>query len=187
MNIDVKFKFEFSPRIETLQDLISISLVPLNVIPLLLGMIMQNNVFLTIVGGAFGVTYSTSIIKGIFGKLTKNRLFYRPPGAKYCTILNNACDPAAPAFPSGHVATATFLVTTITWELNNELERLQIGSKYVRRLITNVLMCSSVIYIILMGYSRHAKLCHNWFQVFGGFLYGGLCALGFIWLCKQYF
>lgn len=113
-----------------------------------------------------------SISKKASSKL--NFLLHRPVGASNTDILSrNGFKPVdAPGFPSGHVTmTAVFAVYRIL--------RLYRNYDNIFTFITNeplpILFYLGLI--VLMGYARWYKRCHNIPQILGGFVLGSVFAI----------
>ena len=151
-------------HIENIYDVISLSLVPLYAVPGMIGLVKYSPAYILCSIAAPFVSFTNELIKKRVGKLSDNPIFYRPKGAVNCTLLNGRCDPNAPAFPSGHVATTTYIVYT----LYRLTFRNAIDSYFIH-------LTTAIIYVCLMGYSRYAKRCHNIPQVVAGVGYGLLC------------
>lgn len=152
-------------------DNISLSLMPLNFYPLIAFILTRKLEYLFICIGILIVRYSTEFIRELISKISKNPIFYRPHGCKNCGLLNTQTDPNGPAFPSGHVGMTTFLVIALLYVTKNT------------NLIAYIL---ATTYIILMGYSRYYKKCHNIPQIIAGVLHGGIYALLFIYFYRIY-
>lgn len=147
----------------TLQDIVSLSLVPCIGFPLCMGLAYNDIGYVSIFVGALTVGFTTNVLKVATSYLTDDPLFYRPRGATYCTLLNGRCNPRAPAFPSGHVAVATFITCSLY-----QYQRASMVGMFTR----GVLAVVYVIYVTMMAYSRYAKRCHNVPQIVGGVCYG---------------
>jgi membrane-associated phospholipid phosphatase len=90
-----------------------------------------------------------------------NEWFNRPMNAENCGLLNNggyAGDQCG--FPSGHSISTSFYYFLYYFQHQNKIK----DKRYLLILIH--------IPILLMGYARVMKNCHNLFQVFGGYLFG---------------
>lgn len=101
------------------------------------------------------VNVGVAALKPLFGR---TGWFARPAGARDCDLLCMA-GPAggAPGFPSGHMTTVTFWVVA-TWLQSKDRRVLWWG----------------VPWIAAMAWARAAKSCHNWQQILGGIVVGGL-------------
>jgi membrane-associated phospholipid phosphatase len=108
-------------------------------------------------GRLLGAVVATNLavvgIKQAFGSAS---VFGRPPGAVGCDTLCLG-DPVGgqPGFPSGHVATATVLVSAL-WVHDGGPLVLAVGLPWVAA----------------MAWSRWTKQCHNWVQIAGGAVLG---------------
>ena len=147
-------------------DNISLSIFPLEYYPLIAYILQRKIAYLYIFIGINIVRYSTIYIRDIFAKFSKNKVFYRPEGCKNCSLLNTPTPLDGPAFPSGHMGMATFLVITLVYASKNT------------HAITYAL---AILYVLLMGFARHYKNCHNIWQIIAGILHGGIYALLFIY------
>jgi len=152
-------------------DNISMSLMSLEYYPLIAYIFSRKLEYLYIYIGVLIVRYSTEYVREIIAKISKNPIFYRPTGCKNCSLLNTPTDPNGPAFPSGHMGMTTFLVITLLYVTKNT------------NLIAYIL---ATTYIILMGYSRYYKNCHNIPQIIAGIIHGGLYAFLFIYFYRNY-
>ena len=149
---------------KSINDYISLTIIPLMCMPLIMYFYTNNFVYLYLLCAVMYVIISIHYIKYKIGTITKNKILYRPYGCTNCSLINTSTDPNAPAFPSGHVGITTFLVYTLCFITKN----------------TGLIPCiTGSLYIALMAESRYAKKCHNIFQIVGGLLYGSVCALLF--------
>ena len=146
-------------------DTISISIFPLMYFPLIVYILTRKIEYLYIFIGVLIVRTSTELVRELFAKMSKNPFLYRPEGCSNCSLTNTPTDPNGPAFPSGHMGLTTFLVITLLYVTKN----------------TNMLAyVLTGIYILLMGYSRYYKKCHNIPQIIAGILHGSIWAFVFI-------
>lgn len=145
-------------RVATFHDIVSLSLLPLIGFPLYVGLAYNDLTYLFIFTGALAVGFTTIILKIVTTYITDDPLFYRPPDAMYCTLFNGRCNPRESAFPSGHVAVATFLTCALS-------QRTSILEEFTKNFAV-------MAYITLMAYSRYSKRCHNIAQIIGGACYG---------------
>jgi hypothetical protein len=85
----------------------------------------------------------------------ETEIFKRPEGAKDCGTLNGGgdCD-CEPGFPSGHLASITFLIISIFIFSEN-------------RTIKKFILYN--IPIIIMWFCRYHKKCHTHFQLLVGY------------------
>lgn len=121
----------------------------------------------------FFVAISTEILKkspyeSIF-KIQVGSLCYRPKGAHDCDFfsINGLEKPNIRAMPSGHMALTSFFVSVSILTL----------LKYKNMNLKLLGITCNLILLILMGWSRMYKLCHNKYQVFFGTLYGSAIGL----------
>lgn len=119
----------------------------------------------------------TDILKQIFFPLFKAAA--RPSMATGCDFFSIKGNVGGqPGFPSGHMSiTAYFAIFNILLIVNRNH-----GSKYWKTL----LILSNIVIIILMGWARHFKHCHNMIQILGGIITGTILGIGFFYLSKQY-
>ena len=120
--------------------------------------------------------------------LTKNtpfpEIFKRPDGAKDCNLFNTGgpCDRDS-GFPSGHVTLISYFCFYIYYQYNKELMNYLYGRVEgesdvstavftTKERWTLYLIC--FIPIIMMGYARYMKRCHNTIQVLFGAITGFL-------------
>jgi membrane-associated phospholipid phosphatase len=90
-----------------------------------------------------------------------NEWFNRPINAENCGLLNNggyAGDQCG--FPSGHSISTSFYYFLYYFKFQHKVK----DKRYLLILIH--------IPILLMGYARVMKNCHNIFQVLGGYFFG---------------
>jgi membrane-associated phospholipid phosphatase len=108
---------------------------------------------------------SVELFKKRIGRVSSDPIFYRPIGYCDCSLFNSDKVKGAvvPAFPSGHMATSTFLVLALFSYLEVETFYWILG----------------FVYLFLMGVSRYKKRCHNSFQILCGFIYGCICFVFF--------
>lgn len=112
----------------------------------------------------------TKIIKHLTSNMSTADVFKRPVGAFDCDIFcrNGSCE-GKPGFPSGHVATAAFVITTLLLSQ----KRSSTGAFF--SWFIGVLMVS------LIAMSRLEKKCHNIQQVVVGLLIGSF--MGYVFTC----
>ena len=152
-------------KMDNIIDNISLSLFPLEYYPLLVYIFTRKIEYLYIYIGLLIVCVFTLVIRESFAKMSNNPVFYRPKGCSNCSLLNTPTDPSGPAFPSGHMSMTVFLVITLLYVTKN----------------TNMLAyVLAGIYILLMGYSRYYKKCHNIPQISAGIIHGSIWAFVFI-------
>jgi membrane-associated phospholipid phosphatase len=103
----------------------------------------------------------------------------RPSGAKECSLLNNE-DNSLNGFPSGHLVTTSFILTAIfmySFYYTNTTK----GTK--SKLLFIIL---SVIYIMLMMYSRVEKRCHTLLQTIAGLVVGFVLGLVYVRVYRKW-
>lgn len=109
-----------------------------------------------VVGTAFGVEWFKRVV--VFSGPWSRR----PIGASDCdTFCISGPVGGAPGFPSGHMTTATLLVTGL-WFLTQSSVVLWIG----------------VPWIVAMAWARWVKRCHSVVQIVGGMVTGFAVAMG---------
>ena len=119
----------------------------------------------------FGLLYVTSSIqlfKYIIPYPKKwHKITMRPEGACDCDylsskgIIKNRC-----GMPSGHMGTTTFFaISNVLYIIKKNNSNL-----FVR----NIMVISNILFVIMMGWARMIKHCHNLPQVSLGTLYGGV-------------
>jgi len=135
------------------------------------------------------------VIKPLFGN---QGIFARPEGATACGLF---CIPESmsvagtPGFPSGHVTVATFFAITMYFmyamhvgrNKSSDVSQItdiidiskQNESTYAPNIYNMIAMGSVIVYIILMGYSRWRKRCHNIPQILTGIVLGTVAAIGY--------
>lgn len=111
----------------------------------------------------------------------------RPKGASNCDFFSRKgpLKYGKPGFPSGHMTTVTFFsVFVILLSYHNYLKNDLQKSKNIINFIKdkNTLIITNLLLIILTGWARCYKGCHNLFQVLGGFLLGSLYAVIFYFI-----
>ena len=124
-----------------------------------------------------GITTSTLLTEIVKKFITPNtylkKIWYRPKGAKGCDYLsiNGYTPDFTPGFPSGHMATTAFFVFY-------NLLNVHKYDKFLKILYT----ISNVSLLVLMGWARMYKKCHNFIQVVAGSAVGGITASLFYYL-----
>lgn len=138
-----------------LDNIISISVLAVYIIPAILYYFTQNPRELKAIAGAFGtVTISEGIKYLIIG--TSNP---RPKGARDCDIFcRDGLQESRPGMPSGHSAMAAFFAGYYFDETDNVW--IKVGL---------------IVFAVLVMYSRWSKRCHSLEQIMAGALFG-LCA-----------
>ena len=147
---------------------ISLTIIPAMILPFGAYIISKKRLYIIIFICVFIVFFTTEIFKKIFSILqSNNKLFYRPVGSQNCGLLNQYSKPNSPAFPSSHMSTITFTSIVMIWFLFPN---------------SSIAWIIVIGYILLIGFSRYKKKCHNLFQIICGIIYGIFCALIFIHL-----
>jgi len=100
----------------------------------------------------------------------KKGVFLRPSDAINCNLFNRGGNYANRiGMPSGHMALTTFVISSLIYVFNPSYSVALLG----------------VIIIILMGFSRYFRKCHNMYQVIAGAVLG-LSLFGiFRWLNQK--
>ena len=93
-----------------------------------------------------------------------NMIWYRPKGAQGCDFrsVKGYADPYTPGFPSGHMTITSYVMI---FNILMVLKKKNIKHKHL-------LVLFNIFVILLMGWARYYKKCHNLFQIFGGFMLG---------------
>ena len=101
-------------------------------------------------------------------------LLHRPNGACNTDILSrNGPKPIdTPGFPSGHVTMATVFALYRLLRLYRNYDNV---GKFIRENPIAIVFYLGII--VLMGYARWYKRCHNIFQIVGGFVFGAIFAI----------
>lgn len=135
-----------------LQDLISISIIPINIIPLILYFTTKDNYHLLIIVGLWTTVGLSEFIKHFIIKNASPR----PQEALNCNLL---CDDGnqggKPGMPSSHAAASMFFFI-IYWNYTT--------NPYFRAMLLS--------YYLLIIHSRYAKKCHTIPQLIVGSLFG---------------
>ena len=111
----------------------------------------------------------------------------RPEGASNCDFFSRKgpVKYGTPGFPSGHMTTVTFFsVFIILLGYHNFIKNNPHNSQnFINFIIEkNMLIITNLLLIILTGWARCYKGCHNLFQVFGGFILGSIYAFIFYYI-----
>lgn len=152
-------------RTELIANAVSISFLLALVVPAASFLMTQDFYYVGLIGGIVG---ANALVMGIKPALTaivgSAEVLRRPAGAHDCDAL---CDGGAsggrPGFPSGHMTTVTMCV------LGMWLRQPGRG---------DLVLWLGVPWIAAMAWARWAKQCHNWPQIAGGVVFGGVCAMG---------
>ena len=100
-----------------------------------------------------------------------NLEWYRPKGAKGCDFqsIKGFAEPFTPGFPSGHMTLTSYIM------IFNILMTIQKKVNY-NNIIISIIISINILFIILMGWARYYKNCHNIFQIIGGIILGCILA-----------
>ena len=125
------------------------------------------------------VAVSTDVIKRIPYPKSFYKITRRPEGAKNCDFLSKGgiCKLNSPGFPSGHMAVTIFFLVLTMMFYSRKYKSFKTFAKVQYKLII-----FSVSLIVLMGWARLYKKCHNIVQVLAGSLFG----LGMAFLAGKY-
>lgn len=128
----------------------------------------QDFYYVVLLGGIIGANAVVMGLKPLIAALFNDAEWsLRPAGARDCHALcNGGPSGGYPGFPSGHVTTATMCVAGLWLHGGRDPWALWLG----------------VPWIVAMGWARLEKRCHNWQQIVGGVVFGGICAVGLHWL-----
>jgi len=99
-------------------------------------------------------------------------IFKRPDGAMDCNLFNTGgqCDHES-GFPSGHVTLITYFCLYIYRKYGNDMESYLFGKeKDVQNKCMVLFLC--IIPVLMMGYARYMKSCHNIIQIVAGGIIG---------------
>ena len=93
----------------------------------------------------------------------KNNIWYRPKGAKGCDFrsIKGYAPNFTPGFPSGHMTITSYIMI---------FNILLIFKKNIN--YKQLIILLNIFVILLMGWARYYKKCHNLFQIFGGIMLG---------------
>ena len=113
--------------------------------------------------GLIFTTVSIHLLKQIPYPKFLHKYTMRPEGAKNCDYFasKKLCNKDNPGMPSGHMGTTAFFV------IYNLLHLMKKDSqfKYPTAALSGILM-------VMMGWARYKKKCHNIYQIIIGSLYG---------------
>jgi membrane-associated phospholipid phosphatase len=155
---------------EALANVVSVTFSLGLILPVFYFLATQDFYYISVIGTVLGANALVMGLKpslvAVFGA---HDPWLRPAGARDCDAL---CDGGAsggrPGFPSGHMTTATVCVASLWLRDRNPLT-LWLG----------------IPWIVVMGWARWAKQCHNWPQILGGVAFGGACAAVLHWFYAQ--
>ncbi len=112
--------------------------------------------------GLFFTTITAQIFKSFPYPDFLQKYSVRPKGAKGCDYLSMKGNvEGVPALPSGHMATTGYFV----------FFNILIISKYFKKYYY-LFVVPNIILLVLMGWARYIKKCHNLLQIFSGSIYG---------------
>jgi len=128
--------------------------------------------------GMLGTDQLTHILKRLPYPKSLQSITSRPIGAKNTDILsrNGVARCNTPGFPSGHVATVTFFAVYRLIRLYKIGKYKSIGLFLSENRIQTLFFIGI---ILVMGFVRYYKRCHNIYQIVGGFIFGTICATVF--------
>lgn len=132
--------------------------------------------------GCFMAVIIPMIIKIMTSNTPFPEIFKRPDGAIDCNLFNTggACDHES-GFPSGHVTLISYFCFYIYFNYNPLLMRYLYRGGYEDDVIENekyytmkrsFLLFLCIVPVIMMGYARYMKKCHNLVQVVAGAVTG---------------
>lgn len=124
------------------------------------------------IAGLFFTTITAQIFKSLPYPNCIRQYSVRPNGAKGCDYLSMRGNvEGVPALPSGHMATTGYFV----------FFNILLISKFFKKQNT-ILIGINIIFLIMMGWARYIKKCHNMIQIITGSLYGMLMGKSFFYL-----
>lgn len=99
-------------------------------------------------------------------------LWYRPRGAKGCDYLSikGYAPEFTPGFPSGHMTTTSYFVMYNLLLLNGHTKNISLKYLFIGL---------NIVLLLLMGWARIHKKCHNIVQVVCGSIFGSAIAYMF--------
>tara|TARA_Y200000002_G_C22452099_1_gene566765 strand:- start:65 stop:592 length:528 start_codon:yes stop_codon:yes gene_type:complete len=127
--------------------------------------------------------YLVKIIKNLEYPKKLYKITRRPEGAYNTDYLsrNGKVDPNTPGFPSGHMTTITiFCVFMILAKWKFQYPFAVFLSENKRFTLVHLFM------IVITGFARYFKKCHNLFQIIGGFIFGTFMSVIFYFLMKLF-
>ena len=141
-----------------------ISVIPLSIYLTLIYIILirscenNRNLYIRILIGLLIATLLSDIIKRIKYPSFMYKITRRPKGAFNTDYLsrNGSVRANAPGFPSGHMSSTTYFVV---------MSMLTFAKGFRGNVVGTLL-------VVLMGWARLYKKCHNLFQVIGGIILG---------------
>jgi membrane-associated phospholipid phosphatase len=142
-------------------DVISLSIIGLMIFPFILYIITLNIYYIYIF--IIIILIDKIIVENLkilFSNYFKNEFFNRPNNAYNCNFLCNDGDQGnKPGMPSGHMTITCFILSSIYYQVHLSEYR-------------DSYLLFSIIYILLMAYSRYTKHCHNILQIISGIISG---------------
>lgn len=124
----------------------------------------QNNEFTNklLISFILSLLLSEIFKKILFKKFTGTE---RPTSARGCDFFSIGPDVSGkPGFPSGHMSvTSAACVMFILFLIN---------SNKFNKLTKVFLIILNLLFIVIMGWARHVKKCHNILQIIGGIILG---------------
>lgn len=148
-------------------DYVSKFVAVLQVLPFVCYLLTYNLQYLKIQVGWFIISWSVDMVKLLLVKWFPKDLAFRRPGGEHCGMFNESNRSDAPAFPSGHLSTATYIILALWLQL--------VKDGYIQSTRSKIAILS--IYIGLLSVSRWQKKCHTVPQILTGIIYGGLAAM----------
>jgi membrane-associated phospholipid phosphatase len=138
-----------------LANVVSLSFGLTQVLPIVQTIVTGDYWYLALIPGVLGLNIAIESVKPWFG--TKG-IFARPIGASGCNAFCGGGPVGGkPGFPSGHVAAVSFFVSALWGHTQNPL-----------------ILWLGIPWILAMAWARWSKQCHNWQQILGGAVVGGV-------------
>ncbi len=146
---------------EYIANAVSITFMLGLILPAGMFLITQDPYYVALIGGVLGTNAIVMGVKplavSLFGRADT---LLRSDGARDCDALcNGGPSGGRPGFPSGHMTTVSMCVAGLWLRDSNPLA-LWLG----------------VPWIAAMAWARWVKKCHNWAQIMGGIVFGGVAA-----------
>ena len=153
-----------------ISDYISISVLLFNIYALF-ELLFGNLEFIL---GIFTTLFIEHYIKDFTQDYIYFEILKRPDGAFNCCLFNDGglVDHKS-GFPSGHMSVTSFFSHLYYFKYSNNYN-------WKNYFIYNFIN-------LFMAYARYSKKCHNFFQIFGGYLLGYFISLNFYHLHKFIF
>jgi membrane-associated phospholipid phosphatase len=141
----------------TAANAISISFLTAGVLPTYLWIQTADAYYIRLIAGIIVANLFAAALKEIVGTRT---IFARPLAASGCdAFCLNGPVGGRPGFPSGHMTTATMLVTCLWWHTGEP-----------------VVLWFGIPWMVAMAWARWQKSCHNSVQIAGGIAFGYISA-----------